>query len=53
MHVKDAQKEIDDLVELLKSHCIEIHVKSPGEYGSTDDITLTSSDRLVAVPKES
>ena len=50
MNIQDAQKEIDELVELFKSHCIEIHLRSPGEYGWTEDIKLTDSDHLVAVP---
>ncbi len=52
MNKEDAQKLVDDLVEHLKSHCIDLHVRICGEYGGIDEIKLTNMDKILAMPQE-
>jgi hypothetical protein len=38
MHVNDAQKEVDDLLELLEQHCLKIRLIWEDKAGSREDL---------------
>lgn len=51
MTIQDAQREIDNLRELLISHCIDLKVTVYGDYGDQSNIafTILNGDKVEAV----